>query len=124
MSNVADLTYSLKQCVGIIEMLILRVNGQLITRDQLKQALDVLALAKPLSELVEKPDGPTPLAVGDHIKDNDPRVRNRVLRVVSFTHDGFVMAETRQGNAVRIRADRIFVDEVPRKSGFSRVVLG
>lgn len=57
--------------------------------------------------------------VGDRIKDNDPRVDNRVLTVIEV---GYTFVRARQeglSRAVRIAPERIHVDDKPRRTGFS-----
>ena len=65
--------------------------------------------------------------VGDVLKDNDPRVQGRTVRVVEVGDARAVCEpETRHPhakNARRVLIDltRIYDDEQPRKSGFSVV---
>lgn len=57
---------------------------------------------------------------GDKIRDNDPRMGNRVL-TIDYVGDG---VRIRAGDGFRrtwIRTDRIFTDGKPRKTGFSLV---
>ena len=56
--------------------------------------------------------------VGQKIKDNDPRVGNRVLKIIDFDGD-YVIAKQGNLHSVRIRADRIYSDGKPRRSGFA-----
>lgn len=71
------------------------------------------------------------LAKGDLIRDNDPRMPNRILRIVSFVADGDdsmkvdavceqfdVRYKARQ---FRISIKRIHSDGKPRRSGFSKI---
>lgn len=64
------------------------------------------------------------LKVGDRIKDNDPRMPNRVLTITSLeavTVEGVrrVQAKSFRGHFVWISIDRIHDDGKPRRSGFS-----
>jgi hypothetical protein len=65
------------------------------------------------------------IKVGDQISDNDPRMAPRVLRVVGLTHrfQGlYVLCQplrTAYKTPIRVRADRIYTDGKPRKSGFT-----
>lgn len=66
------------------------------------------------------------LQVGDVIKDNDPRMPNRQLRIVSL-EPHYVQACQRHDTSefpktVRIRRDRIF--GVPRRTGFTLIARG
>lgn len=58
------------------------------------------------------------LHVDDWIRDNDPRMRGRVLRIldVGETH---VTAQGGSMRKVKIRKDRIHTDGVSRRSGFN-----
>ena len=62
----------------------------------------------------------TPLNVGDQIKDNDPRMPNRVLVVTDVLPNG-VVAKDKTGREFGYLRRRIYTDDKPRKSGFSRV---
>jgi hypothetical protein len=65
------------------------------------------------------------LKAGDIIRDNDPRMPTRELRIDDFVAIGqsvYARAGWAKGNATRrveIRLDRIHTDGKPRKSGFS-----
>ncbi len=65
------------------------------------------------------------LKAGDVIKDNDPRMAGRELRIDDFLAIGgsvYARAGWAKGNATRrveIRLDRIHTDGKARKSGFS-----
>ncbi len=66
------------------------------------------------------------LIVGDRIKDNDPRMTNRVLEITGFEqrHLDFVSAICRcphLNREYRVSVRRIFTDGKARKSGFSRL---
>jgi hypothetical protein len=57
------------------------------------------------------------------IKDNDPRMPNRILQVTGFEGD-YVFASIRPGHKNRltkIRRDRIHCDGKPRRSGWSLI---
>lgn len=58
---------------------------------------------------------------GDRIKDNDPRMGNRILNVivVYYDHGGFRVVASRGRQSYNIRMDRIHTDGRPRKSGFT-----
>jgi hypothetical protein len=58
--------------------------------------------------------------VGKYIKDNDPRMRNRILTIRSI-HSDYVCAVDRVGREFRILVRRIHVDGKARRSGFSVV---
>jgi len=60
------------------------------------------------------------IKVGDKLKDNDPRVGNRILTVREIGH-GFVEAKAPSGRIVSIRTDRIHTDGKPRRSGFDLI---
>ncbi len=59
------------------------------------------------------------LKVGDMIKDNDPRMVGRVLRITELLPHG--VRATRGGGFpdVGIRRRSIFTDDKPRRTGFS-----
>ena len=60
------------------------------------------------------------ITYGSRIKDNDPRMPNRVLQVTGFEGD-YVFASIRAGQKNRltkIRKDRIHTDGKPRRSGW------
>lgn len=66
------------------------------------------------------------MKVGDKLKDNDPRMANRVLTitaigVVSTNGIESVRAKGRAGPEVRISTRRIYSDGKPRRSGFDLV---
>ena len=61
------------------------------------------------------------IRVGDRIRDNDPRMGDRVLEVWSILGDTHVLARDRIGARYRILRRRIYTDGRPRKSGFSLV---
>lgn len=61
------------------------------------------------------------LCVGDRIKDNDPRMPDRVLMVINISVLSGVYAQDRHGRCNWYRRDRIFTDSKPRRTGFSRV---
>lgn len=65
----------------------------------------------------------TPLAVGDWIKDNDPRMPDRVLEVVEMLPNGVRAAVPGRGNTglTIIRMDRIRTDGKPRRYGWNRI---
>lgn len=64
---------------------------------------------------------------GDRIKDNDPRMGDRVLTVLRITpagpfggHQWAVCAHPLfRGREIRIRPDRIHTDGKPRRTGFT-----
>jgi hypothetical protein len=59
------------------------------------------------------------LKIGDRIKDNDPRMGDRVLVITDVSED-FVTAVTGPWVS-RIQRKRIFTDGKPRRTGFSLV---
>lgn len=61
------------------------------------------------------------LKIGDHIKDNDPRVPDRVLEVTSNDGSRVKARSLRNGITVTIKRNRIFIDGKERRSGFNRV---
>lgn len=62
------------------------------------------------------------LRIGDKLKDNDPRMGNRVLTVIDFTVDGQrVMLRDSMGTVYRHKMSRVYTDGKPRKSGLSLV---
>jgi hypothetical protein len=71
------------------------------------------------------PHGQTPidwplsddLKVGDRIKDNDPRMPNRVLTIVEILPNG-VAAKDGSGRVFCYLRRRIHTDGKPRRSGF------
>ena len=58
---------------------------------------------------------------GDHIKDNDPRMYNRVLEVLDVGKTHVTATRGLRWPTVKIRRDRIHTDDKPRRSGFSLV---
>ena len=56
--------------------------------------------------------------LGIKIKDNDPRVGNRILTVIGLT-ETHVIARQGDLHPVRIRKDRIYFSSKPRKTGFT-----
>jgi hypothetical protein len=63
------------------------------------------------------------LNIDDLIKDNDPRMGNRILRVVETLPNG-VTAKDISGRHFRILRRRIHTDGKPRRSGFSLLRTG
>lgn len=61
--------------------------------------------------------------VGDRIKDNDPRMAERVLEVVRYLNDDRTTVICRRvgwtSYAVKVRVNRIHADGKPRRSGFT-----
>ena len=60
------------------------------------------------------------MKVGDKIKDNDPRMYNRVLEIVEMLPFG-VSAKDRAGRKFTILQRRIHADGKPRRSGFDLI---
>lgn len=59
--------------------------------------------------------------IGRLIKDNDPRMPNRILQI-RRVENGFVFASKRRDQTTgltRIRMDRLHTDDKPRRSGWS-----
>ena len=66
------------------------------------------------------------IKAGDRIKDNDPRMPNRVLVVKCISSNAlWVVRAEEVGNPkareIRIARHRIYTDDKPRRSGFSVV---
>lgn len=65
------------------------------------------------------------MKIGDKIKDNDPRVGDRILEITGFEDGKFgekrVLAKTPFGATVKIMMRRIHTDGKPRRSGFDLV---
>lgn len=64
------------------------------------------------------------MKVGVRLRDNDPRMKSRVLTIVGVgvrTEHGLldVCAEDRRGRRFSILAHRIYTDGKPRRSGFT-----
>jgi len=59
------------------------------------------------------------LKVGDRIKDNDPRMPNRVLKVTEITATRVKAIDAYHVASIELR--RIYTDGKPRRSGFSKV---
>ena len=68
------------------------------------------------------------MRIGDKIKDNDPRMGNRILIIESFDDQGHVRARrilhfgkkvSYPKKGFRIKITRIHSDGKPRKSGFT-----
>ena len=60
------------------------------------------------------------MKIGQKIKDNDPRVGNRILKIIDFDGD-YVIAKQGGLHSVRIRNDRIYTDGKPRRNGFTLI---
>lgn len=60
------------------------------------------------------------LKIGDKLKDNDPRMPNRVLTIAEVLPNG-VMCFTHANRTTMILRRRIYTDGKPRRSGFSLV---
>lgn len=58
------------------------------------------------------------LKVGDTLKDNDPRMENRVLIITELLPDAVMVTDT-GGRLFRCLRRRIHTDGKPRKSGLS-----
>ena len=58
------------------------------------------------------------IQVGDKIKDNDPRMTNRVLQVIEVNQTHCYADPGHFFPVVRIRLDRIHADGKQRRSGF------
>ena len=57
--------------------------------------------------------------LGQKIKDNDPRMGNRILTIVGFVQGYRVLAEDNSKRKFRIRESRVFTDGKPRKYAFN-----
>ena len=81
--------------------------------------MDSLAGYRPTATILTrtKPEV-TEMKIGQKIKDNDPRVGNRVLKIIDVDGD-YVIAQQGGLHSVRIRRDRIYTDGKPRRSGFT-----
>ena len=62
---------------------------------------------------------PTDLKPGDKIKDNDPRMTGRILRIEEVSRTHCLARNVHGGALVKIRMNRVYLDEKPRRSGFS-----
>lgn len=60
------------------------------------------------------------LRVGDRLKDNDPRMRHRVLTITDILPNG-VVARDELGREFGYLRRRIHTDGKPRKSGMSLI---
>jgi hypothetical protein len=60
------------------------------------------------------------LKVGDRIKDNDPRMPNRVLTIHQVLPNG-VAVKNSMGRVFLILRRRIYTDGKPRRTGFDLV---
>jgi hypothetical protein len=68
------------------------------------------------------------LRIGSKIKDNDPRMLNRILIITGFHNDkdfkprlsAYDATHALAGRA-RIRLDRIYLDQKPRRTGWSLI---
>ena len=60
------------------------------------------------------------MKIGEKIKDNDPRVGKRILKIIDFDGD-YVIAKQGDLHSVRIRKDRIYSDGKARKNGFTLI---
>ncbi len=63
------------------------------------------------------------MKIGDKLKDNDPRMRNRVLTIVGILPNG-VAAQDCRGKIRGYLGKHIHADGKPRRSGFSLVKFG
>jgi hypothetical protein len=63
------------------------------------------------------------LKVGDKIKDNDPRMPDRILMIRRFEVDRVVatMEDAGRSGETRVSVSRIFTDGKPRRTGWSRI---
>lgn len=59
------------------------------------------------------------LKIGDRIKDNDPRMGSRYLRVKELLPNGVLAEHPISGRVFAILRRRIHTDGKPRRSGFS-----
>jgi hypothetical protein len=60
------------------------------------------------------------LKIGDRIRDNDPRMRERVLKIVEILPNG-VAAKDSMGRVFVYLRRRVFVDGRPRRYGLNRI---
>lgn len=67
----------------------------------------------------QAPQATSTLRIGDRIKDNDPRMHGRVLAIQSLDDTFAYVHERLRSYNHRVRRDRIYTDDKPRKSGFS-----
>jgi hypothetical protein len=76
-----------------------------------------------LRQVMKMREGTMGLTAGARIRDNDPRMPNRVLQVTGFDGE-YVFARFGPGfpdRMTRIRRDRVYTDGKPRRSGWSVV---
>lgn len=67
-------------------------------------------------------DQTSQIRIGAEIRDNDPRMQDRVLGIIGFDPQGRAIACQKNGRGkVRILLSRIYTDGKPRRSGFSLV---
>lgn len=72
------------------------------------------------------PETTDPITYDSRLRDNGPRMPERVLKVTGFDGE-YVFAKLRPGlpgKLTRIRRERIYTDGKPRKSGWSLVQDG
>jgi len=60
------------------------------------------------------------IEIGDRIRDNDPRMPNRILKIAGI-FESRVVARDWTGKPFRIQLRRIYTDGKARKGGFSLV---
>lgn len=63
------------------------------------------------------------IKIGDRLKDNDPRMGNRVLTVTEILPNG-VAARDCSGRVFQYLRNRLHTDGKPRRSGMSVIVEG
>lgn len=61
------------------------------------------------------------LEVGDRIKDNDPRMNGRTLKVIGLDVRYVYCERVNGGPQYRILRNRVFTDGKARRTGFSKV---
>lgn len=61
------------------------------------------------------------LKVGDMIRDNDPRMKYRLRYQVSLISSTHVYANLSALDEVRVKREKVYTDDKPRRSGWSLV---
>ena len=96
----------------------------MVTKDDAERVIDALIRAARDWDWNRRKTMQTGIKPGDIIKDNDPRENGRTL-TVEHIEGGYAHCCRRSlrptHRRTRIRLDRIYTDDKPRKSGFSRI---
>jgi hypothetical protein len=96
-----------------------KTNGPTVSPQWCSDAAKLLELAEKLMSMPDEPvSTETTLQVGDRIKDNDPRMPNRVMTITEILPNG-VAARDSLGKLRLYLRRSIYTDGKPRRSGFS-----